>query len=224
MYKRYTSFTLAEVLITLAILGVVAAITIPSMINNINNEKLATSLKKEFSTLSQATQLISNDNGGSLKGLCNDNDNNCLRDWYGRYLKNMKSCDKNASLDICWHNNSGTRIAYWLNGSAVNSWPGSLAVGITADGAFVRYSDVSKDCLNDFYGNLKETIGCGRIVIDVNGFNQPNIVGRDIFYFALLKNRLAPYSIDLTGFTCDTTSSSGQGCTAKVLQDGAINY
>ena len=47
-------FTLAEVLITLGIIGVVAAMTIPTLIQNTNSVKFATQFKKDISTLSQA--------------------------------------------------------------------------------------------------------------------------------------------------------------------------
>jgi prepilin-type N-terminal cleavage/methylation domain-containing protein len=47
-------FTLAEVLITLGIIGVVAAMTIPTLIQNTNSVKFASQFKKSVSTLSQA--------------------------------------------------------------------------------------------------------------------------------------------------------------------------
>lgn len=47
-------FTLAEVLITLGIIGVVAAMTIPTLIQNTNSVKFASQFKKSISTLSQA--------------------------------------------------------------------------------------------------------------------------------------------------------------------------
>lgn len=50
------AFTLAEVLITIAIIGVIAAITIPVLMNNIEARKYRTQLTKTFSTLSQAVK------------------------------------------------------------------------------------------------------------------------------------------------------------------------
>lgn len=54
-YKK--AFTLAEVLITLGIIGVVAAITIPTLIANTNNQKYRSQFKKTVSTLSQAAKM-----------------------------------------------------------------------------------------------------------------------------------------------------------------------
>ena len=52
--KKRSGFTLAEVLITLGIIGVVAAMTIPTLIQNTNSVRFATQFKKSISTLSQA--------------------------------------------------------------------------------------------------------------------------------------------------------------------------
>ncbi len=52
--KKRSGFTLAEVLITLGIIGVVAAMTIPTLIQNTNSVKFASQFKKTLSTLSQA--------------------------------------------------------------------------------------------------------------------------------------------------------------------------
>ena len=60
------AFTLAEVLITLGIIGVIAAITIPNLINNIQERQLKEAWKKEYSVLNQLYQKIANDNGGSI--------------------------------------------------------------------------------------------------------------------------------------------------------------
>ena len=53
MTKRF-AFTLAEVLIALAIIGVVAAMTIPTLIANTNSAKFRSQFKKSLSTLNQA--------------------------------------------------------------------------------------------------------------------------------------------------------------------------
>ena len=57
MTHNKAAFTLAEVLITLGIIGVVAAMTIPTIIANTNSQKYRSTLKKTVSTLSQAARL-----------------------------------------------------------------------------------------------------------------------------------------------------------------------
>ncbi len=60
------AFTLAEVLITLGIIGVVAAMTLPTLMNNTQNNELQTQFKKTYSELNQVARLFYNDNGISV--------------------------------------------------------------------------------------------------------------------------------------------------------------
>lgn len=56
-------FTLAEVLITLGIIGIVASLTLPSLIQNNKNKEVETKLKKIYSAMNQAILLSEKDNG-----------------------------------------------------------------------------------------------------------------------------------------------------------------
>lgn len=69
MAVHRTAFTLAEVLITLGIIGIVAQMTIPALMNSVQDKTYATQLKKEVSVLNSATEMVKMDNGGSLIGL-----------------------------------------------------------------------------------------------------------------------------------------------------------
>ncbi|MFA6989692.1 MAG: type II secretion system protein, partial [Candidatus Gastranaerophilaceae bacterium] len=75
--KFKDGFTLAEVLITLAIIGVVAAMSIPGLINSTNKMENVVALKKAFSTLSSAYHMLATDNGditGALQGVTTSDD------------------------------------------------------------------------------------------------------------------------------------------------------
>lgn len=60
MILRNRAFTLAEVLITLGIIGVVAAITIPSLMENVRNRDLQAQLKKTYSEWNQISMQFMN--------------------------------------------------------------------------------------------------------------------------------------------------------------------
>lgn len=60
---RKGAFTLAEVLITLGIIGVVAALTLPSLIQKYQEQVLENQLKKMYSTISQGIQKAMADDG-----------------------------------------------------------------------------------------------------------------------------------------------------------------
>ncbi|MBE7705878.1 MAG: prepilin-type N-terminal cleavage/methylation domain-containing protein [Cyanobacteria bacterium SIG30] len=66
--RSLKAFTLAEVLITLAIIGVVAALTIPSVITNYRNQEIETALKSSFTTLANATNMDVRDYGLLILG------------------------------------------------------------------------------------------------------------------------------------------------------------
>ena len=60
---KIRAFTLAEVLITLGIIGVVAAMTLPSLMNKIQKRDTAARLKKFYSAMNQAINRSTVDNG-----------------------------------------------------------------------------------------------------------------------------------------------------------------
>lgn len=57
IHNKKTGFTLAEVLITLGIIGVVAAMTIPTLIQNTNSVKFSSQFKKTLSTLNNSIEM-----------------------------------------------------------------------------------------------------------------------------------------------------------------------
>lgn len=72
MFKKFTAFTLAEVLITLGIIGVVAALTIPALMNQTNDKEFIVAWKKAYSSISNGYNQAVMDNGGAIAdgGLC----------------------------------------------------------------------------------------------------------------------------------------------------------
>ena len=59
-------FTLAEVILTLVIVGIAAAMTIPGVINNTNDREYKAKFKEIYAVLDNATNLIKNENGGVI--------------------------------------------------------------------------------------------------------------------------------------------------------------
>ncbi len=94
-FSRKIAFTLAEVLITLGIIGVVAAMTLPSLILKHKKQVTATKLKKFYSTMSQAIKLAEAENGDFADWAPNDGDT--FQVWYDKYLdKYIQSVKKEA--------------------------------------------------------------------------------------------------------------------------------
>lgn len=217
------AFTLAEVLIVLGVVGIVAAVTIPTLIKNTQDAEFKSAWKKEFSVISQAFSMIKNDNGGSFQSLCTGNytnaGNNCLLTTFSDYLKFTKTCNA-PSYQGCWHSNNAF---YWLNNSPALSshfLANQGAGAILNDGTLMYFINSSSTCETSTYGIST----CGGIMVDVNGFKPPNTVGRDIFGMHILSDKIVPFGV--AGDTYATTilvncisTGPGGGCSAKYLYD-----
>ncbi|MBR1753460.1 type II secretion system protein, partial [bacterium] len=112
-------FTLAEVLITLGIIGVVAALTIPTLISNNNKRIVETRLAKFYSTINQAIELSEVENGDKTKWdlLSTNADDNIA--WFNKYLepylKTTKVVAENGGSSIYFPDGSMSRFS-------INGW------------------------------------------------------------------------------------------------------
>lgn len=210
-------FTLAEVLITLAIIGVIAALTIPALIQTIQEQQIKISWKKAYSEISQATNKIIIEKG-TVKGLFNNP--NDLLDTYDKYLTFIKKCNFNT-----WGCYSDTE--YTLNGGSQN--PLGVASSATLNnGINIRFY------ANNSYVNCDTPLGssgikaCGSIIVDLNGFKPPNKIGVDMFGMWITENGSVPFGAqgDAGAYTdCiippntgwNAGSNVGYGCSAKYL-------
>ena len=210
-YKDFTAFTLAEVLITLGIIGVVAAMTMPTLINNINNKANINKLKREYSLLQQAFQQIAADNDLEFKnGIANCNSNACLKDVFKSKLKIVADCDRNDgnNLGKCFVPQADAKQ---LNGNAVVYYyfnSNTTSGLVLDDGASVAFNLDSSSCSN-LYTQDKER--CGFMVIDVNGAKQrPNTWGKDLFLFFIYPHQIMPADAKSTDNSC--YGSSDEEC------------
>ena len=162
------AFTLAEVLITLGIIGVVAALTMPSLIANYQKKQTVTQLKKAYSELYQAYTLSVANNGDSVDwirtGTTPADDAQFLDTYIFPYLKTAKICK--TDVTECGFSNKQS-----LNGSSTISMYNVTAgaAAVLADGATIYFN-----------------LGAGTYVviwIDINGNKAPNTVGKDMFRF-----------------------------------------
>src|SRR5574344_2973085 len=115
---NFVAFTLAEVLIVLGIIGIVATLTIVQIINKIQDIEFQVAWKKEYSTFVNATNQIMRENGGNLIQIGLSGWDDTLRDMYDNYVRYIKKCNRNDKYSesvkgTCWHNDGKW---YQLNG------------------------------------------------------------------------------------------------------------
>lgn len=209
------AFTLAEILITLAIIGILAAITIPSLMQSTQDAELKVAWKKTYSEINNATIQLVQDNGGSIEGLFTTH--NSLRDLYKPYLKYQKTCNSGSIEGNCWSNLG----EFWsLDNTIITSTefgPNGTGGMILNNGVFVLYAQNSSNCDESAWSITR----CGFITVDVNGLKKPNKFGKDMFRIHLLKDKIKPYGFkdDTVKNKCEgsTGANSGLSCAAEYL-------
>lgn len=240
MKNKYKAFTLAEILIVLSIIGIVAAETIPTIINDTKNAELVIKLKKEYAVLQQTYKLLAMDAGGSI--LYNPNFNcsgttancetnasaNAMNDFANR-LNLIKKCNNNMG---CWYDTPLKFLGGTYYTTNVDShWNNNYGKAILSDGTMMRICIFNTNC-SSTYGSppvnspIYNSI-CGSVVLDVNGAAPPNQMGRDYFVFWITRTGIYPVGIYNGGFSCETNSSglsTSDGCAGKVLSEGDMNY
>lgn len=212
MKKR--GFTLAEVMIALALIGVVTSLTIPTFIANSRNKANASrlaavisSVENTFTTMiaSEAVHDLSETEFGSSQ----------TEEKFGKY---MKLAGSGTSLSSYYGVTSPFKT---LNQVAVN--PNVTRIFQTKNGALIIF--YSKDIAAPTDGSHPGSLG--HVTIDVNGSAKPNIWGRDVFLFRLgYDGLLYPAGgkmytkMDTTGssYKCDG-STKNQGCTARLIEN-----
>ena len=163
--KRKIAFTLAEVLITLGIIGVVASLTLPSVITKYQKQQTIAQLKKAYSTLDNASRLSQVENGEMRtwdKELYHTNIKKYVETYYLPYI--------NGEMNVNWVNKN--YVIRNLNGRILYDYESSDCKAIkTADGQMFMFHQTS--------------IGQSYLWIfaDINGTKGPNRIGRDIFVF-----------------------------------------
>ena len=206
------AFTLAEVLVTLGIIGVVSAMTVPSLMQNYQRQSYVTQLHKVYNEFQQASvQYMTERNALNLKeaGLTtNDEVNN----WLKKYFKIVQECD---SMDNCF---AAESVYKKLNGTIVDGYDRSNKSFVLASGASVR-AIINSD------GDRLLSIG-----VDINGQKGPNIQGRDLFWIYLYNNGVvddygtyAPLTkeqrIEKYNNACLSNDGGAGGCFGKILND-----
>lgn len=231
MLKSKKAFTLAEILITLGIIGVVAAMTIPTLINQTTKRGIITAFNKDFSDISNALMMVKKDNGGFVAGGIGSTPTGVISS-LENYMKFVKVCSNNSYTEGCFdYAGASASNLKMLNGAAYwwatrPSFPGA----ILPNGSVIIVYNSNATCTS--MGIIDVGL-CANIMIDVNGPKSPNIYGRDLFDFYITEFGLIPKgshgdtaSTNPTTYGCREAGGNpnGEGCAARILRDGTQDY
>lgn len=172
--KENKGFTLAEVLITLGIIGVVASMTISSVVSTFRKQQTVAMLKKAYTEINQALHMATVEHGPmdswNLAYFDSAYDRaSYFWDYYiGPHLSVLNH--EIPSTPVCWHDK-----LYTLDGVENTRWKNGVSTG-------------GRGCFTSVAGyNVHFWLhGLGQgawFIVDINGLKRPNTLGRDIFPF-----------------------------------------
>lgn len=226
MKTMKNAFTLAEVLITLGIIGIVAALTLPTLIQKQNEKVTITKLKKTYSILQNAYMQATNEYGtpdnwnliGTDSGEGAVNMSNIM----ANYLKFSKFCGTETGCmpDTVYKNLNGQNFRNMDNTDFISK-------AILNDGTLIYFQVNSPTC--DQYNEVNPkplNQNCGGIFVDINGFKGPNTKGIDGFYFMINKLGIFPFGgmNDILGSFNTKCYNNGFSCAAWVLYNENMDY
>ena len=169
------AFTLAEVLITLGIIGLVAALTLPSVVQNYQKRSLEVATQKFYSVMSQAIKQYMADEGvddlrqSSLSTTDEDSDEIVIAkndEFFKKYLK-AQICE-----DGCFADNYKTQ-------SGETSYAVGKSIEIYNKGRFLLPDGMVVDTFVEPVIGDSDTPG--ELFVDVNGLKGPNKIGYDLW-------------------------------------------
>ena len=207
-------FTLAEVLITLGIIGIVAAMTIPTLMHEYKIKRTITILREDQSIITQMLKLSESENGepegwDGVDEMSKENSEKISKK-INPYLKIAIDCGTYDPKGLCVANTK----YHWLDGSPYTNYAierGFYKIKLLNGSSIVYYT----------YPNII------LFIVDVNGDKLPNVIGRDTFYFSYMSRTglIAHGHPKIYNYKehCKM-DSDGYGCAYWVLNFGNMDY
>jgi prepilin-type N-terminal cleavage/methylation domain-containing protein len=204
--RNKKGFTLPEILLVFALIGIIVSIVIPSISRNIEDNRNKMLWRKAYASLDQATlQLLAN-NGVDFTGYFQwDND---TTNKYAGQLNYVKKCNNDPG---CWH----AANAWKLMSGTPCSWNYDDGF-ILGNGMLVGIFAYDPNCMNTTY--TPQGPSCAELIVDTNGWAGPNTVGKDIFMAYIKKGGLFPYGDNEPLYYNDCKATDGGwDCSAMYL-------
>ena len=220
---KHLGFTLAEVLVTLIIIGVVAAMTIPALRKVSEEKATAPVVTKAYSTIANATKAVQQKDG-AIRFLPWGNLTQVMDEYYIPKFNVTKNCKKNGG---CFENGYSTT---YLNATTGPDYQNdkNWYTFVTADGMYWAVQNNTTNGICRYSEGSPQYIinSCANFTVDTNGPKGPNIVGIDIFGFIVTPDGAYPMGgcPNCKNTTCKENSGTGWACTARIISEGKISW
>ena len=224
------AFTLSEVLVTLGIVAIVSALTIPSIVSNYKYKMYGAQIEKVYGQISDAARsmmseemsgIFSQTTGGSaqtiVSGQCKTGACYFLKNYFKVAKDNCKTEDTVNGVESC------------LPDTYYYKDPTTGAVGsagnITSQATYCIQT-VSSATICIAYNTAN---GVSSVFVDINGKDEPNMVGYDAYIMDIDKTDGTVRDWRDDPARCGTRTTSygfvadyAQGCLSKVMQNGWV--
>ena len=230
--KKKAAFTLAEVLITIGIIGVVAAMTMPALIADYKDKELETRTKKAFSIINQAAVRAQEAMGqpGDMTAIFDPTKTSEeVTKNFAKFFNGSTYCEAGYNAEGCKNLHYSIKYAKRTQNANGVTGGGSMyrdprivlndgtVIGIRQNAQYKQ----EQTCSTNSDGSLKpEPVDCSRytwadITFDVNGYLPPNQFGRDAFTLYVNDHNIIP----------DPTWEQGGGKSLRsILSGGGAIY
>lgn len=240
MKKR--GFTLAEVMIALTLIGVIASLTVPTFVANSKNKANAAKLATTVTAVENAfTSMLVSEGVNTIEETAFGREANAAN-LAGHLSQYIKLAGHQPNVNAYY----GTPRPFTTLSGAVTT-PGASRIFETKNGAYLFYLmrgnnnwERTEDVVRNFGGSVTSFVGT--LCIDVNGSLQPNKWGRDLFQFGLGSDGVLypagglDFSIIVYGNNTNLWNQAGsnnictnnakeRGCTARLIENNyEIDY
>ena len=204
-------FTLSEIIISLGIIGVIASLTLPSLMTTYNKKVYVSQLQKVYNTLDNALQELQVEEDGmdlSSTSLNPNKNPNGVQKFFTERLKIVNKCSAGNITNCIGTDYKGLK-------GAVKDFPTDADCAILKSGQTV----CMKANTPDAEGKILD------VYIDVNGPKKPNVYGRDAYLLKVNKaGNIAEYfEVPATYSPSQCTDGSyGLGCFTRIMSKGWV--
>ena len=219
--KKLLAFTLSEVLITLGIIGVVAALTVPNLVTSYQRKAQTVQLRKTISEIENALDLLITEEGKTSLAQTSIAEDDGVSEFFKNHMRIIKSCSSTETSN-CFASENYTSI----DGSRTKAFSCAGTSYVLANSAAVcanktelvaieakeKNSDpLTPSTSTPFFQMVSSGLNI-ELYIDTNGSAPPNIGGRDMFLVYIKPDGTIVSSVATNDTVCTLNSEKKPVC------------